>query len=177
MSGIIHFGSGKELKITEEQFQKIGPKLRDGGVRVWALKESHIIPLNSHTMEYIERVPEPKVVWTEETHDIPAPKGAIATGTIMPKLDVQVEKPKAKTNEERMAELTEKSNCKHESEKMEMYIQHTAKGYRYFPVCGFCGKRERYVSEKKILDGAYAGTPNEKWTSDDIANAKPWIED
>jgi hypothetical protein len=60
---------------------------------------------------------------------------------------------------------------------MEMFIQHTAKGYRYFPVCKFCGKRERYVSEKKILDGKYAGTPNAKWTTDDIANAKPWIED
>jgi len=76
-----------------------------------------------------------------------------------------------------MADMTAKSNCKHEPEKMELYIQHTAKGIRYFPVCSFCGRRERYVAESKIMKGEYVGTPNEKWTEKDIANAKAWIED
>jgi hypothetical protein len=79
-----------------------------------------------------------------------------------------------KTSEELMAELTEKSNCKHATQ--ELYIQHTAKGIRYFPICSFCGKRERYVSESKINKGEYVGTANEKWTDADIANAKPYIE-
>jgi hypothetical protein len=67
--------------------------------------------------------------------------------------------------------MIEKSNCKHEPEKLDMYMQSTAKGIRYFPVCSFCGKRERYVSEKKVRDGEI-----ERWTGDDIDNAKMWIE-
>ena len=88
-----------------------------------------------------------------------------------------VAKPTPSTPEEQLTKMMEKSNCKHEPEKMELYIQHTAKGIRYFPLCSFCGKRERYVAESKIVKGEYAGTPNEKWTADDIAHAKPWIED
>jgi hypothetical protein len=86
-------------------------------------------------------------------------------------------KPAKKTADDIMAEMTAKSNCKHEPEKMELYIQHTAKGIRYFPVCSFCGKRDRYVSESKIIAGEYKGTPNEKWTEKDITHAKAWIED
>ena len=169
MSGIIHFGSGKTLEITEEQFQKIGPKLRDGGVRVWALKDSHIIPLNSHTMEYVEYVVEDEEMKERKEED---------RFISEPILDQRSQESKVpKTSEELLAEMTAKSNCKHEPEKLELYIQHTAKGIRYFPVCSFCGKRERYVSESKINKGEYVGTPNEKWTDKDIAHAKPWIED
>ena len=62
-----------------------------------------------------------------------------------------------------------KSNCKHNSQSL--FVQHTAKGVRYFPVCDFCGKRDRYVSEKKVLDGEYP-----EWKMEDIDNAKPWID-
>jgi hypothetical protein len=82
-----------------------------------------------------------------------------------------------KTQEELMAEMLEKSNCKHEPDKMVLYRQHTAKGIRYFPRCSFCGKRERYISESKIVKGEYKGTVNEKWTETDIADAIDWIED
>jgi hypothetical protein len=87
------------------------------------------------------------------------------------------EEPKTEEPEEKdpLAEMIEKSNCKHEPEKLVLYTQHTAKGVRYFPVCSFCGKRERYVSEKKIVEGDYAGTPNEKWTDEDIVNAQEYV--
>ena len=168
MSGIIHFGSGKELEITEVEFSRMGPKLNAKGIRTQVTATGHLIPLNSTTMEFIEHVPEPVYVdepMTEAEYD-----------ALPEDQNVQVEKKPVKTQEELLAKITSKSNCKHEPEKMEMFIQHTSKGYRYFPVCSFCGKRERYVSEKKITEGGYAGTPNARWTADDIANAQPWIE-
>jgi hypothetical protein len=171
MSGIIHFGSGKELEITELEFSRMGPKLNAKGIRTQVTMDGHMIPLNSSTMEYIEHIPEPEADKKDEVAAI------IAQETVVVELKEEPsEPPKPKTQDELLAEMVEKSNCEHESEKLTMYIQHTAKGYRYFPVCSFCGKRERYVSEKKILDGAYKGTVNEKWTADDIANAKPWVE-
>ena len=170
MSGIIHFISGKTLEINEMEYRNISPVLNAKGIKTKRLATGHVIPMNSMTMEFIEHVPEelPGDNVMEDHDFVPDIKKAIEN---------QMEEPKVKTADDIMAEMTAKSNCKHEPEKMELYIQHTAKGIRYFPVCSFCGRRERYVAESKIMKGEYVGTPNEKWTEKDIANAKAWIED
>ena len=179
MSGLIHFSSGKTLTITEYEFANMSPKLNSKGIKTQKTKAGHLIPLNSMTMEYIEHIPEP-----EEGEQFDLGEGVVGTVVrkdadepILPRMDQVQQKPEPKTADEIMAEMMAKSNCKHEPEKLELYRQNTAKGIRYFPRCSFCGKRERYVSESKIVDGAYEGTPNEKWTSEDVANAIQWIED
>jgi hypothetical protein len=134
-------------------------------------------------MEYIEHIEE------EEEEDIfkeamTAPKPLMTIPgredskfePELPELKEQVEKPKPRTQEEMMAEMIAKSDCTHEG-KLVLYRQHTAKGIRYFPKCTFCGKRERYVSESKIVKGEYKGTANEVWTEADVINAIQWIED
>jgi len=172
MSGIIHFTSGKTLEINEMEYRNISPVLNAKGIKTKRLATGHVIPMNSMTMEFIEHVPEelPGDIVREEHDFIPSIKKAAD------KL-VEEQQAEVRTPDDVMAEMTAKSNCKHEPEKMELYIQHTAKGIRYFPVCSFCGRRERYVAESKIMKGEYVGTPNEKWTEKDIANAKAWIED
>ena len=174
MSGLIYFTSGKQLEITEREFLRIAPKLKAGGIRLMTMKAGHLVPLNSTTMEIIEYVSEPE----EESVSDMVDRGvrALAAEPVLEEQTVAVEK-KGKTQEELLAEMKEKSDCKHETHKLELFIQHTAKGIRYFPVCSFCGKRERYVSESKINKGEYAGSLNEHWTDEHIANAKPWIED
>ena len=153
MSGRIHFVSGKTLDISEIEFRNISPKLGAKGIRCQVSQAGHIIPLNSTTMEYIEHIEdeEPKEIVVEEPTPIVEPK----------------EEPK--DPDEVLNDMIAKSNCTHEN--YSLYLQKTAKGDRYFPVCDFCGKRERYVSEKKVLDGAY-----EEWKYEDIENAKPWTE-
>jgi hypothetical protein len=162
MSGVIHFTSGKTITITEEEYRVIGPKLRDKGIKSQVTKAGHLIPLNSSTMEFVEHIPE------ELPGDNPKP--------VKVKEKVVKESESPKTNDEIISDMTAKSNCKHEPDKLELFVQHTAKGVRYFPVCSFCGKRERYISESKILNGEYEGTPNEKWTEESLANALPWVE-
>jgi hypothetical protein len=54
--------------------------------------------------------------------------------------------------EDAMKELMEKSNCAHPESKRVFYRQDTSKGSRYFPVCSFCGKRERYVKADSLDD-------------------------
>ena len=156
MSGIIHFVSGKTLDITEKEFQAISPKLGMKGIKCHKSEAGHLIPMNSTTMEFIEHVID----------ELPA--AVEVDGEI---LEVVKEEPKEepKDPDEIMNDMIAKSNCKHESQSL--YLQKTAKGDRYFPVCDFCGKRERYVSEKKVLDGEY-----EEWKYEDIENAKPWTE-
>ena len=167
MSGLIHFVSGKTLECNEKEMRDMPVALNSKGVKVKRLSTGALIPMNSTTIEFIEPVPEPEEEEIEVT---------TAMDEVPPRLDKVEHKPK-KTQEEIMAEMMAKASCKHEAAKLELYIQHTAKGPRYFPVCTFCGKRERYVSEKKVNDGDYKGTVNEKWTSEDILNAKAWTED
>jgi hypothetical protein len=182
MSGLIHFGSGKTLEITEKEFLALPPKLKNGGVRLVQTTRGDFIPLNSNTMEYVEHIaeieevknydtlisqePAEEVIHIEKV-DVEAPEGTMSTG--------EIAKPK-ETPEEKLAEMVDKSNCLHEPEKLQLYRQHTARGIRYFPVCSFCGKRERYVSESKINKGEYADTVNEKWTDADVAHAEEWVE-
>jgi hypothetical protein len=176
MSAILHFCSGKSLPITQKEFEQIAPKLQQGGIRLYRTGSKSLVPLNSNTIELIEYVDDVPV-------EIIPPK---ATPEPLPKIEA-VEPPEAENKEisekpieepveSPMDKMMRLSNCKHEPEKLELYRQHTAKGIRYFPLCSYCGKRERYVSESKIVKGEYEGTPNERWTAEDIANAKDWID-
>ena len=154
MSGKIHFVSGKTLDISELEFRNISPKLGAKGIRCQVSHAGHIIPLNSTTMEYIEHI--------EEEEEVPVYELKEEDST-------PIEKVEPKSPDEVMNDMLAKSNCTHENQSL--YLQKTAKGDRYFPVCDFCGKRDRYVSEKKVLDGEY-----DEWKYEDIENAKPWVE-
>ena len=61
MSGIIHFVSGKTMKISEAEFRNIPPKLGSRGIKCSITQDKHVLPLNSTTMEFIEYVPEVEV--------------------------------------------------------------------------------------------------------------------
>jgi hypothetical protein len=166
MSGIIHFTSGKTLKITQREMETMAPKLQAGGIRMYRTGKNCLIPLNSNTMEFIESVPE------DEPTVEPKPETAAKKPVKLAPKPEEKTKGDQGREDDAMKELLEKSNCKHEPEKLSLYVQHTAKGVRYFPVCSFCGKRERYVSEKKIIDGEY-----ERWAQGDILTATPWTEE
>lgn len=177
MAAIIHFTSGKQLKISEREFRQIAPKLQAGGVRLYRQgKTGNLIPLNSNTMELIEHIKEEEtnaVKSVEQTKELPkevAPNSE--------KLDAEAQKLEEESVEEKRkrleAEMFAKSNCKHE--KQELYYTQTNRGKKYFPVCTFCGKRDRFISIEKIKNDEYIGTPNDVWTMKDVMNAKVWTE-
>jgi hypothetical protein len=172
MSGLIHFVSGKTLEITEKEMRDMPISLTGKGVKVKKMKSGALVPMNSTTIEFVEPIKESEEEVAEST--LPMEHGETA---ILKPMDKQEAPETPKTPDEILADMTAKSNCKHEPEKLVLYRQHTAKGIRYFPRCSFCGKRERYVSESKIVKGEYKGTPNEKWTERDITDAIDWIED
>lgn len=175
IGGKVYFtGSDVTAELTKREMENAPTTFLNKGARMMRTKAGDILIFGGTNMSVI------KPVWGEEIkEDSEAETRAdiIAMETSVPEEVPTPEPDKPKTEEEIKAEMMAKSNCKHEPEKLELYIQHTAKGIRYFPVCSFCGKRERYVSESKIVEGKYEGTPNEKWTEAHIAKAKPWIED
>jgi hypothetical protein len=175
IGGKVYFtGSSVTAELTKREMENAPTTFLNKGARMMRTKAGDILIFGGTNMSVI------KPVWGEVEDEVEvAPE--VSTGQLIevdpPKMDEQASPPPVKTVDELKAEMMAKSNCKHEPEKLELYIQHTAKGIRYFPVCSFCGKRERYVSESKIVEGKYEGTPNEKWTEAHIAKAKPWIED
>jgi hypothetical protein len=175
MAGKIHFTSGKTVDLTEHEFRRIAPQMQERGIRLVKLQNGWYVPVNSNSMEFIEYIPEELEIDKEDK----AIKESGVTADVVEKTAEEIKKEESITERKKKAleEMMTKSNCMHEAEKLELYVQQTAKGVRYFPVCSFCGKRERYVSEKKILDGQYAGTPNEKWTAEDLETAIPYVEE
>jgi outer membrane biosynthesis protein TonB len=177
IGGRIRFGSGHTVDISLKEFEDAPIMMANKGARVQRFQDGVMVPFLSPTIECIEpRYAEVEV----EVEESPVVVKKIAQPRPielnMPKMDEAPEPPKKKTQQELLEEMTAKSNCKHEPNKLELYRQHTAKGIRYFPRCSFCGKRERYVSESKIVKGEYAGTVNEKWTEQDIMDAIDWID-
>jgi hypothetical protein len=51
----IYFTSGKTLEITDFEFERIAPKLQMGGIRLYRTAKGNLIPLNSTTIELIEK--------------------------------------------------------------------------------------------------------------------------
>lgn len=190
MGAKIHFLSGKTLDISDKDMKELRNRFTNGGVRYWEQRGTgNIILLSSNTIEYVEKIKEEEdnvreraegieesnserveqdedgSKWVSEKDDDPVE-------SVSDESDVQSVEETIEDKRKRLeAEMLAKSNCKHETQVL-MYTQ-TTKGKRYFPVCTFCGKRDRYLSADKIKDGSYKHTNLEHWTVGDLMDAKP----
>jgi hypothetical protein len=188
---------GIEVEINKQQYETMVPKIRmSANVKMYRTPEGHYVVLSPSNLLMIkfygedtegeEKAPKKdlggkphpkaeKPAGAKKKEEMSAEELAIIAEVEgkLPETEAEVEDKEPKKDP--LADMIEKSNCKHEPEKLVLFSQHTAKGMRYFPVCSFCGKRERYVSEKKIAENQYEGTPNEKWTVEDVNNALEYV--
>ena len=156
----IYFTSGKTIEISGKEYSKMAPRMQASGVRLYRTSKGDFIPLNSNTMELIE-LGEPEAMPKEVA---PSPEPMKPTKAEVEVMVEKVEKQETREDEQQrlLEEITAKSDCVHEEK--EIYKQSTTKGDRWFPVCTFCGKRDRFVKADSL-------TPAEK------LNAKVWQED
>jgi hypothetical protein len=157
MSTLIHFTSGKTQEIETGRFDKFVVELKQRGIRLMIDANDErrvIIPLNSNTIEFVEEriekaevVEEPEV---EEELDEIAELKQIKKEAKAAQDEVESKKDIEEKREEAMQELMAKSSCTHTDTTL--FRHDTAKGSRYFPVCTFCGKRERYVKADSLTD-------------------------
>lgn len=148
----IHFLSGKVMDITMHEYTKIMPKMKNGGIRFYDTRRGDLIPLNSTTIEMITKGDMPAPL--EEAVEVVEYVMPDSQETMKYAAKAEVVEEKKESDEEKaqrqMNDIIAKSNCAHPKEKSEMYKKDTAKGTRYFPVCTFCGKRERYVKADSL---------------------------
>ena len=165
----IHFSSGKTKEIDSGKLDKFIIDLKGRGIKMMINRsetETLIVPLNSNTMEFIE------------SPVLPVEEEAVEAGGIIrvdnvketsledlraelaeAKADVDSKKDIEEKEKEKMDEMMAKSNCKHPAEIMQIYRHDTKKGSRFFPVCGFCGKRERYVKAESLTEEVKGAAP------------------
>lgn len=157
----IHFSSGKTREIGSEEFSKLPIKLNARGIKTMLDRtegRTLMIPLNSNTIEFIEEiieipeVTEEPVVEVDEVDELTAIKAELAKATE----EVESKKDKEEIEKEKMDDMMAKSSCTHPEDGMVIYRHDTKKGSRYFPVCSFCGKRERYVKAESLPEEAKA---------------------
>jgi hypothetical protein len=166
----IHFGSGKTQDLPGTKLDKMVPMLQQRGLRLMKTVDKDtdkvlVIPLNSSTIEFLEDILE------EEPKPEPEPEKTVEEQLqeMKTELEEAVEEVESKKDVEEKRqdienEFLARANCTHPKELEEVYVQTTAKGTKYFPVCSFCGKRGRYVSKVKLTD-------------EQKANAKPWSDE
>jgi hypothetical protein len=156
MSTTIHFSSGKEQSISAGKLDKFIMELKGRGIKLMidrTPERTLIIPLNSSTLEFIED-------WNDEVEESDEVVPCTPEEELMSiKADledsikeVEDKKDTEEKQKDKMKELMDKSNCTHPESSRVYYRQDTSKGSRYFPVCGFCGKRERYVKADSLSD-------------------------
>lgn len=165
MSTTIHFVSGKTREIDTNKLDKFIIDLKGRGMSLMINRdEEHtlIIPLNSNTMEFIEDIHEPveesESPIDESDEELPSLEDMKKDLEDAVK-DMEKKKDPEEKQEDAMKELLAKSNCKHPENLMKIYKQVTSKGSRYFPICTFCGKRERYVKADSLSDEVKEAAP------------------
>lgn len=151
----IHFLSGKVMDITMHEYTKIMPKMKNGGIRFYDTRRGDLIPLNSTTIEMITKgdMPAPldEVVEPVE-YKMPDSQETMKYATTIEPTPEEVSEGDEAKAQRLMDEMLAKSNCNHPEDKAIIYKKETSKGVRYFPVCSFCGKRERYVKAESLTD-------------------------
>jgi hypothetical protein len=166
MSTTIHFSSGKEQSISAGKLDKFIMDLKGRGIKLMIDRNDDrtlIIPLNSSTLEFIVDVYDFKEMEQTES-DAPPPEEEDELKQMKEELDaatkeVEDKKDVEEKRDDAMKDIMDKSNCTHPKDKLVYYRQDTSKGSRYFPVCSFCGKRERYVKAESLSDEVKAAAP------------------
>jgi hypothetical protein len=170
----IHFYSGNTLELSEKEGKAFWGRASTGGLRYWKSREQKVtIFFNSPTIEYIEN---------DDSHMMTV--GDIEIQENADKAEALKLKREAKESDTRSEielkadvlkkmedEFMDRANCTHEKDGetlRKLVYTDTTNGKRYFPVCAFCGHRERYVGLSKIEKG------DSKWTMDDVDTAQPY---
>lgn len=157
----IHYSSGSSVELRDGEGDRFWNRARTAGFRYYQSLDNVVIPFNHPTITYIE---------------LELTKPAVGPSFEKPKEEITITEAKEieETNRAKQErEFMAKANCTHKnpdgSTKRSMYYVDTVNGRKYFPVCDFCGHRERYVGVPKVEKGDHP-----LWHMDDIRNAKPY---
>jgi hypothetical protein len=148
---------------VDADWNRLIPNLQTRGIRVFRPIPGVLIPVDKIILiEDITPPAEEVIIEPKVTEDAEIVEDQTEQAdTSEPELSIEERK------EQILKEMAEKSACVHENH--DIYVQEIMSGprnnrkaqKRYFPVCSFCGVRERYVKADTLTD-------------EEKANAKIW---
>lgn len=153
----IHYSSGNSVELREGEGARFWNRARTAGFRYYQSLDNIIIPFNHPTITHIELegIDRP-------TTPAPVPPPAPEHKELKEAQETNIQK------QER--EFMDRANCVHKNgdgtTRYKLHYTDTVNGRKYFPVCTFCGHRERYVGVPKIEQGN-----DPRWTMEDVKNA------
>jgi hypothetical protein len=165
----IYFASGKVecANMTEKECTQMTARMMGSGVRFYDMRDGRWIPLNSNTIELIDfeiRGLKSKSPVKEDPFSQDAIEGrqtvslsAPVPDYVNPQATFEAEQAAAPpTREEKakdiLAEIIDRSNCKHEQEKLCLMTVGSKKGQKFFYTCSYCGWRGRWVKAENLSE-------------------------
>jgi hypothetical protein len=136
--GKVYFTDGRSVELSPRDTKSFFMRMKEGGVRMVLTRDTDpqlVIVISACPVSYMEldtaHVPSPAVI-TEEKAAVLQEDATVKGG--------------AAKEAEVLAEITARSNCKHEAEKMVLHKMDSATGVKYFNICSFCGYRTRFIA-------------------------------
>ena len=154
----IHYASGSIVELQEGESERFWGRASKAGFRYYQSLDNKIIPFNHPTIEYIELEPfVPKAV----------KKAKEAVTMKQAQEDAMTEQDK----QDKL--MLDRSNCTHRDSEgktlRKLYYMETTNGRKYFPVCDFCGHREKFIGVQKLEEGKYPD-----YTMEDLKDAQEY---
>lgn len=165
----IYYSSGHVVELREGEGSRFWNRARNAGFRYYQSLDDIIIPFNHPTITHVELdLDDPNSTEGKKVRKEKAAKSA--PEKISEKIeDIKEKELTSQAQQEKT--FMAKANCTHKDPEGKtlrtLYFSETVNGRKYFPVCDFCGHRERYVSVPKIEKGEHP-----LWTMDDVKIAK-----
>ena len=164
----IHFSSGKTREIDSGKLDKFIMDLKGRGIKLMVQRSPDctlIVPLNSNTMEFIEKkIEEVKPIEVLDGPELEEELETMKAELVDSMEEMEKKKDPEEKQKDQLKEIFDKSNCTHVVADQVIYKQETAnKGTRYFPVCSKCGLKQRYVKAASLSE-------------EEIENAMVWAD-
>lgn len=158
----IHYASGHVVELRPGEGARFWNRGRNAGFRYYQTLDNIVIPFNHPTITYIE-------LEGVDRPTQPQPKPTEQVVANVPEIK-EAEQTQRQTAEEI---FMAKANCTHKDHNgqtlRKLKYTDTVNGRKYFPVCEFCGHRERYIGVPKIEAGDHP-----LYTMDDVRDAQPY---
>lgn len=152
----IQMRSGISYAITDNEAARLVQRARQSGLNLPLFQaESGLFIVTSEIVAF-----EPET-WREVGKSEPEEEKEEAEAKEVEEKPEVDKKTREEIEKEVLAEITAKSNCAHPDGQKVLNFQDTKQGRRYFYVCDFCGKRERYIAKDKLPE-------------DELETATPW---
>jgi hypothetical protein len=160
----IYYSSGNVVELRDGEGARFWNRARNAGFRYYQSLDDVVIPFNHPTITHVE-------LQLDDPHSRQAQQAARKVAKEEPTKPADIKATQKTAAAKQEADFMKKANCTHKDAEgqtlRKLYYSETVNGRKYFPVCDFCGHRERYVGVPKIEEGAHP-----LWTMEDVRSAK-----